>query len=73
MCVYLRTKFQVSSIILKSFRHGVILPLTPAPSPPPPTAKSTLKKPTLIDLTTKGEIKPKITLFTVAVPFIIQF
>ena len=71
MCVYLRTKFQVSSIILKSFRHGVILSLTPPPSPP--TAKGTLKKPTLIDLTTKGEIKTKITLFTVAVPFIIQF
>ena len=72
MCVYLRTKFQVSSIILKSFRHGVILLLTPPP-PLSPTAKGTLKKSTLIDLTTKGEIKTKITLFTVAVPFIIQF
>ena len=26
MCVYLRAKFGVSSIILMSFRHGVILP-----------------------------------------------
>ena len=30
MCVYLRTKFQVSSIILRSFRQGVILPPLPA-------------------------------------------
>ena len=28
MCVYLRTKFQVSSIILTSFRQEVILPLS---------------------------------------------
>ena len=30
MCVYLRVKFKVSSIILTSFRQGLIL------SPPPP-------------------------------------
>ena len=29
MCLYLRTKFQVSSIILTSFREGVILPHLP--------------------------------------------
>ena len=39
MCVYLRTKFQVSSIILTRFSQGVILS---------PTAKETLKKPTQI-------------------------
>ena len=33
MCVYLRVKFVVSSIILTSFRQGVILHLQP---PPPP-------------------------------------
>ena len=38
MCVYSRTKFQVSSIILTSFRWGeVILPL--------PTSKRPLKSP----------------------------
>ena len=37
MCVYLGTKFQVSSIILKSFRHGVvILPPSPLPTAPEP-------------------------------------
>ena len=30
MCVYLRTKFQLFSIILTSFRQGVILPNTPS-------------------------------------------
>ena len=43
MYVYLRTNFQVSSILLTSFRLWVILP-----PPPPPTAKQTLKEPTLI-------------------------
>ena len=43
MCVYLRTKFQVSSIIVMSFRQGVILPPQPHP-----TAKQTPKKPTQI-------------------------
>ena len=37
MCVYLRIKFQFSSIILTSFRQGVILPS--------PTSKRTFKKP----------------------------
>ena len=31
MCVYLRVKFVVSSIILTSFRQGVILHLLPPP------------------------------------------
>ena len=39
MYVYLHSKFQVSSLILTSFRQGVILP---------PTAKQTPKKPTQI-------------------------
>ena len=39
MCVYLHTKFQVSSIILTSFRQGVILPAT---------SKQTLKELTQI-------------------------
>ena len=45
MCVYLRVKFKVSSIILTSFRQGLIL------SPPPPhthTSKRNPKKPTQI-------------------------
>ena len=37
MCVYLRVKFVVSSIILTSFRQGLILHLLPPPSPPRPT------------------------------------
>ena len=40
MCVYLGTKFQVSSIIPTSFRQGAILPLG--------TSKRTSKKPTQI-------------------------
>ena len=44
MCGYLRTKLQVSSIILTSFRQeGVILQ-----PPPRTTAKTTPKKSTLI-------------------------
>ena len=35
MCVNLRTKFQVSCLILTSFRQGVILPPPPLPHPPP--------------------------------------
>ena len=42
MDVYLRAKFEVSIIILTSFRRGVILPL------PPPTSKRIPKKPTQI-------------------------
>ena len=41
MCVYLHPKFQVSSIILTSFKQRVVLP-------PPPTAKGTPKKNTQI-------------------------
>ena len=37
MCVYLRTKFQASNIILTSFRQGTILPL---PLPQNETLKS---------------------------------
>ena len=38
MGVYLRPKFQFSSIILTSFRQEVILPPPPPPHPtPPPT------------------------------------
>ena len=40
MCVYLRTKFQVASIILTSFRRGVI---SPPPPPPPPPQNESLK------------------------------
>ena len=47
MCVYLHTKFQLSSIPLTGFRQGVILT-----SPPPllhtHTSKRTPKKPTQI-------------------------
>ena len=43
MSVYLRAKFEVSSIILTSFRQGgVILP------PPPPTSKLIPKRSTQI-------------------------
>ena len=42
MCVYLRKKFQVSSIILTIFRHGGTVAL------PPLTSKQTPKKPTQI-------------------------
>ena len=42
MCVYLRAKFEGSSIILTSFRQGVILP------PPLPTSTQTPKKPSQI-------------------------
>ena len=40
MCLYLYTQFQVSSIILTSFRQGVVLL--------PSSAKETHRKPTLI-------------------------
>ena len=40
MCVYLRVKFVVSSIILTSFRQGVILHLLPPPPPRPHYALS---------------------------------
>ena len=34
MCVYVRTKFQISGVILTSFRRGIILPTPPHPYPP---------------------------------------
>ena len=53
ICVYLRTKFQVSSIILTSFRQGVILPHT---------TKRTPKKFTLIrDITVVQKMLPSVT------------
>ena len=48
MCVYLRTIFQVPSIILTSFRQGNFT-LTP----PPPTSKRTPKEPTQIRVKSK--------------------
>ena len=42
MSVYLRTKFEVSAIILTSFRQGVILPF------PSPISKENPKDPTQI-------------------------
>ena len=47
MCVYVRTKFQVSSIILTSFRREVILPT------PPPPENEPLKAPPRLKLTQK--------------------
>ena len=44
MGVYLRATFEVSSIVLRSFRQGVGANFTP----PPPTSKRTPKKPTQI-------------------------
>ena len=35
MCVYVRTKFQVTTIILTSYRREVILPTRPAPQNEP--------------------------------------
>ena len=46
MCVYVLTKFQVSSIIATSFRREVILPT-------PPPAKQTPKNPTQIKINLK--------------------
>ena len=37
MCEYLQTKFQVSRIILTSFRQGAILPPNPKGTPKKPT------------------------------------
>ena len=42
MCLYQRTKFQVSVIILTRFREGAVL------TPLPPTSKQTPKGPTQI-------------------------
>ena len=40
MCLYIHTKFEVSSVTLTSFGQGVILPY-----PYPPTAKQTPEHP----------------------------
>ena len=37
MCAYLRAEIEISSIILTSFRQGVILPSTPKQTPKKPT------------------------------------
>ena len=50
MCVYLRTEFQGSNIILRSFRRAVVLP--------PPTAKQTPENPTQIRV--KSVLIPKL-------------
>ena len=50
MGVYVRAKFEVSSVILTSFRQrgrGVILP----PTPLPPTQNEPLKNPPRLELT----------------------
>ena len=48
MCVYLRAKFEVSSVILTSFRQGVeICTTTP---PPPPPQNEPLKSPPRLGL-----------------------
>ena len=50
MCVYLRAEFEVSSLILTSFRQRVQLYPTPPPPPPAPATqnKQTPKKPTQV-------------------------
>ena len=47
MCVYLRAKLWVSSIIVTSFRKGLILPLSPPQNEP-------LKSPPRLGLINKG-------------------
>ena len=61
MSVYLRAKFEVSSIILTWFRMGVILP-PPPPLHPSPffTSKRTPKKPTQIRVTFINGVELKI-------------
>ena len=54
MYLYLRNKCQVSSIILTSFRQGVILILLKPPPPPlPPPQNETLKSPRRLGLNIK--------------------
>ena len=48
MCVYVYTTFEVSSIILRSFRQGVILP-------PPPPQNKLLKRPSKLGLKLRTE------------------
>ena len=57
MSVYLRAKFEVSSIILTRFRKGVILPPHPSPFF---TSKRTPKKPTQIRVTFINGVELKI-------------
>ena len=59
MSVYLRAKFEVSSIILTRFRKGVILPPPLHPSPFF-TSKRTPKKPTQIRVTFINGVELKI-------------
>ena len=61
MSVYLRAKFEVSSIIITRFRKGVILP-PPPPLHPSPffTSKRTPKKPTQIRVTFINGVELKI-------------
>ena len=54
MCVYLRSKFQVSRIILTSFRKVVILPT-------PNIAKRTPKRPTQITIKIKKKSQAETT------------
>ena len=56
MGVYLRAKFEVSSIILTSFRHeGEVVVLHPPPTPPtpPPPQNEPLKSPPRLGLNVK--------------------
>ena len=54
MCVYLGTKFQVSSVILTSFRWGNFT--CPSPHPPPPQ-NELLKSPPRLGLMRKKHKK----------------
>ena len=51
MCVYLRTKFQVSRVIQTSFRERINFS---------PIPKQTPKKPTLIRVKTKIDLLPRL-------------
>ena len=57
MCLYLRAKFEVSSIILTSFRQGVIL--LPPPLPHPPPKNETIKSPPRLGLISPVHVKVK--------------
>ena len=59
MCVYLRTKFEVSRVILMSFRQGVILRMAHSPPPPPPKNKP-LKTPPILGLKPMNELWVKL-------------
>ena len=51
MSVYFRTKFQVSSIILTSFRQEGVIPLSSALPPPKKKKNEILKRPPRLGLT----------------------